>query len=130
MNTVPNTRCCDSAPHEPHPTTFAPATGIANGQCPGVPDFDCPEWCILDHAQDDARDDLILHQGNEFHPGERFAPTGDRLSIRVSRTDCPAEGSTGVPALAVSGELYLETWEQAAELAHAILDAFGYLQGA
>jgi hypothetical protein len=28
--------CFTSDPHEPHPTTFAPETGIANGICPGV----------------------------------------------------------------------------------------------
>lgn len=40
MSTVPNesqvVRCCDSRPHTPHLTTFAPETGIENGRCPGV----------------------------------------------------------------------------------------------
>jgi hypothetical protein len=82
----------------------------------------CPEWCVTDHAGDDPADpvdNLILHQAAEHFPG-----------VCVSRTDCPSEGRIGTPCLYVRVELELETWEQAAGFAHAVLDGFGYLAGA
>jgi hypothetical protein len=91
----------------------------------------CPDWCVLDHAQDDRRDDLVLHQGDDHTDGTvRKLLDPDRLDIRVSRTDCPAEGMLGTAALYVTTEVELTTWEQAAELARTILDGFGYLKGA
>jgi hypothetical protein len=92
---------------------------------------DCPDWCTDDHRADDERDDLITHMGDDHTDGTvRSLLDGHRLDIRVARTDCPSEGTVGVPSLYVRCEVELTTWEQAAELARAILDGFGYLKGA
>ncbi|MBU2662855.1 hypothetical protein KOI35_04975 [Actinoplanes bogorensis] len=137
----PPVRCAVTEPHEPHRTTFAPATGLPNGPCPGVsgrPES-CPDWCIEDHGTDDPSDPfngLVLHMGGDhtdshvrkmldLHPGG-----GTNLDLRVTRTDNRDEGTVGVPNLYVRIELELTTWEQAAELARTILDGFGYLDGA
>lgn len=89
----------------------------------------CPDWCLLDHTDDDPRVDLILHQDDDHTDGITRKLLGEHTNIRVSRTDCPAEGRIGEPALYVVVEAELTTWEQAAELARAILDGFGYLKG-
>lgn len=94
----------------------------------------CPEWCLLDHTADDVRDDLVLHQADDHTDGSVHrmlgVPAQHVLDVRVSRTDCPSEGTTGTPALLIRADLEVTTWEQAGELARTILDGFGYLQGA
>jgi hypothetical protein len=82
----------------------------------------CPDWCTLDHSDDDPADpiyNLILHTSDAHACG-----------LRVSRTDCPQEGRIGTPSLAGRIDVELTSWQEAAELAHAILDGFGYLEGA
>lgn len=105
---------------------------IADSICePGVAREDCPDWCTYDHRTDDARDDLILHMGDDHTDGTvRKLLGADKLEIRVARTDCPSEGTTGTASLMVRCDLELTLWEQAAELARTILDGFGYLAGA
>lgn len=97
---------------------------------------DCPDWCAYDHAAgDDPRDGLVMHLGNEHTDGtvRRLLGAGpgigSELDIRVVRCDCPSEDTVGTPSLHVRADLEVTTWEQAAELARTILDAFGYLQG-
>jgi hypothetical protein len=99
----------------------------------------CPDWCTDDHAGDDPADpvvNLILHQGDDHTEGTVSKllgvdqDNGMKLDVRVSRTDVPQEGVIGVPSVYVQAELELTTWEQAAELARTILDAFGHLAGA
>lgn len=97
---------------------------------PAAKPADCPDWCVIDHIHDDERDDLVLHQGDDHIDSTGWKLLGEDLSIRVSRTDSTAENTTGTPVLYVAAELELTTWEQAAELARAILDGFGYLKGA
>lgn len=88
----------------------------------------CPDWCVADHVRDRAAYegegtgevmDLVTHEAAPM-------PFG----LYVSRTDCPNEGRVGEPVLRVVLEVELKTWEEAAGLARAILDGFGYLQGA
>ena len=79
----------------------------------------CPDWCVRDHAEDDPRTDLILHQAPEHGYG-----------IRLSRTDCPSEGRIGKPVLHVDVDLELTGWEDAGRLAHAILEGVDFLIGA
>jgi hypothetical protein len=89
---------------------------------------DCPEWCTTDHGDDDVRDDLVLHQGDDHTDGVvRKLLDAHQLDLRVSRTDNLTDGTVGTPALYVRVEAELTTWEQAAELARAILDGFGYV---
>lgn len=94
----------------------------------------CPEWCTIGHAEDDDRGDLALHMGDDHTDGyaRRLLNVheGSKLLARVARTDDLAKGTAGVPALLVTADLELTTWEQAGELARTILDAFGYLEGA
>jgi hypothetical protein len=92
---------------------------------------DCPDWCTIDHRDDDVRDDLILHQGSDHTDGTvRKLLDAHQLSVRVARTDDLAAGQAGTPTLTVHLDVELTTWEQAAELARTILDGFGYLAGA
>lgn len=81
----------------------------------------CPDWCVTDHSEHPLTetDNLITHQAMPHAFG-----------MIVTRTDCPDEGTVGVPALRVALDLELATWEQAADLARSVLDAFGYLDGA
>lgn len=131
-------RCYDSSPHAPHETTFAPELGITNGLCGGVEEnprpAGCPDWCTFDHAEDDERDDLALHMGDD-HTDSTVRDLldvhqGSKLRVVVARTDDLSADTRGTPALLVTADLELTTWEQAAELARAILDGFGYLNGA
>ncbi|WP_229068387.1 hypothetical protein [Actinoplanes sp. DH11] len=90
---------------------------------------DCPEWCTIDHAEDDERDDLVLHQADDHTDGTiRRLLAADTLDIRIARTDSLTEGGTGEATVMVHVDVELRTWEQAAELARAILDGFGYLE--
>jgi hypothetical protein len=92
---------------------------------------DCPDWCTIDHAEDDARDDLVLHQGGDHTDGTvRKLLNPDTLDITVCRTDNVGEGRPGAAVLQVYADVELTTWQQAAELSRTILDAFGYLEGA
>jgi hypothetical protein len=89
----------------------------------------CPDWCTLTHdPEDDARDDLALHMGDD-HTDETARKLLDAhtLEVRVARTDVLSEGRTGTPNLFVRVDAELTTWQQAAELARTILDAFGYV---
>lgn len=148
MDTVPNpahipmclgapadlqAQCGQPGPHGPHPLgqllpeMFPPEMfPAADNRLPG-----CPDFCLYDHRTDDERDDLVLHHGDD-HTDDTVRQLLDphALDIRVARTDCPPEGRTGTPVLAVRMDLELTSWRQAAELAHAILDGFGYLHGA
>jgi hypothetical protein len=90
----------------------------------------CPDWCTIDHATDDERDDLVLHMGDDHIDGVGRKLLDGKLDIRVARCDDTEAGTRGVPNLYVRADLELTTWEQAAELARAILDGFGYLNGA
>jgi hypothetical protein len=144
MDTVPNSaqlptclgapaglqaNCGQPGPHGPHPLGQLLPLPL-----PTPPAAVDPDWCTVDHAADDERDDLVLHQGDDHTDGtvRRLlgVGSGSVLDIRVSRTDCPSEGRTGLPTLTIRADLELTTWEQAAELARAILDGFGYLPGA
>lgn len=95
---------------------------------------DCPEWCTLDHGEDDARDDLVLHLGDDHVDGtvRRLLEVhdGSKLAIQVARCDDLSTGTVGTPNLMVRADLELKTWEQVGELARTILDSFGYLEGA
>lgn len=125
-DTVPNILWTDMVPglcvvdgrnncathHGIHPVDLAEVRKLLN----------CPEWCVSEHAGDNPADpveNIMLH-----FSGERFQ------GVEVFRTDVPQEGTIGTPALRVAVDLELTTWQQAAELAHAILDGFGYLEGA
>jgi hypothetical protein len=89
---------------------------------------DCPEWCTFDHGDDDVRDDLVLHQGDDHTDGvARKLLDAHQLDLRVSRTDNLTDDTVGRSALYVRVEAELTTWEQAAELARTILDGFGYV---
>jgi hypothetical protein len=55
---------------------------------------------------------------------------GSREGSRSRATDRQSTQPVGAPALLIRADLELTTWQQAAELAHAILDGFGYLAGA
>jgi hypothetical protein len=93
---------------------------------------DCPEWCIVDHDADDPRDDIVLHAGDDHTESTvRKLLDAHQLDIRVVSTTntLPTEPATA-PTLHVRVDAELTTWEQAAELARTILDAFGYLKGA
>ncbi|MEV6306494.1 hypothetical protein AB0M02_44300 [Actinoplanes sp. NPDC051861] len=132
MSTVPN--ICHDAGHG----EFLAEGLICSGCGTKPPAIDCPDWCTIDHTGDDPADpieNLILHMGDDHGIDETtrdllHAHEGSQLDVRVARTDCPQEGTVGVPALMVRADLELTTWEQAAELARAILDSFGYLKGA
>jgi hypothetical protein len=92
---------------------------------------DCPDWCVIDHIHDDERDDLVLHQGEDYTDGTvRTLLGGHEFDVCIARTDSLTEGRIGTPALRITAEVELTTWEQAAQLARTILDAFGRLQGA
>lgn len=120
MNTVPN--------------DHTPATDVEHdddGCTTCKPAITCPDWCTLDHAEDDPRDDLALHQSDDHTDSvTRRLLDAHQLSVRVSRTDDLTAGQAGAPALTVHLDVELTTWEQAAELARTILDGFGYLHGA
>lgn len=113
--------CCgriDDDPHRNFCENYLPAGGL-----------DCPEWCTVDHSEDDNRDDLVLHQGADHVDGSvRKLLDPHQLDVRVSRTDLPSEGTAGTAALYVRAEVEITTWQQAAELARVILDSFGYLE--
>lgn len=96
-----------------------------------LPALNCPDWCTFEHDDGVADFDLVTHMGDDHLDGTgRKLLDGHKLEIRVARTDCLPEGTVGVPNLMVTCDLELTTWEQAAELARAILDGFGYLNGA
>jgi hypothetical protein len=122
--------CCGKLDDEPH-RNFCPQYRPVLDLEPG-----CPEWCTIEHAEDDDRDDLALHMGDDHTDGYArrllnvHEDYGSKLLVRVARTDDLGEGTTGVPALLVTADLELTTWEQAGELARTILDGFGYLEGA
>jgi hypothetical protein len=89
----------------------------------------CPEWCALTHdVEDDARDDMALHMGDD-HTDDTVRKLLDAhaLEVRVARLDVLSEGRTGTPNLHVRVDAEVTTWQQAAELARTILDAFGYV---
>lgn len=94
------------------------------------PDPDaCPDWCIEDHREDDPRDDIVLHRGGDHTDSTvRRLLAATQLDIRIVSTTnvLPTEPGTA-PTLNVRVDAELTTWEQAAELARTILDAFGYL---
>jgi hypothetical protein len=90
----------------------------------------CPEWCALTHdPEDDAHADLALHMGDDHTDDTVRKLLDGRVEVRVARTDVLSEGTTGTPNLYVRCELELTTWQQAAELARLIVDAFGYVPG-
>jgi hypothetical protein len=112
--------------------TLSPATRTVIRDMFGASPADCPEWCVVDHAEDDPRDDIVLHTGDDHTDGTvRKLLDAQRLDIRVTSTTStlPDEPDT-TPTLNVRVDVELKTWEQAAELARAILDGFGYLMGA
>lgn len=114
--------CCGRVVDEPH-------RNFCEHSHPGVAALDCPEWCVIDHTEDDARDDMVLHQGADHVDGAvRKLLDAHQLDVRVSRTDVPADGTIGTAALYVRAEVELTTWQQAAELSRVILDSFGYLE--
>jgi hypothetical protein len=89
----------------------------------------CPAWCTLTHdPEDDIRDDMALHMGDD-HTDDTVRKLLDAhtLEVRVARLDVLSEGRTGTPNLHVRVDAELTTWQQAAELARTILDAFDYV---
>lgn len=91
---------------------------------------DCPDWCTLDHRTD-VDESAVLHLGDD-HTDSTVRKLldvheGSTLDVRVARCDNNDEGTLGTPNLMVRCDLELATWEQAAELARTILDAFGYV---
>lgn len=96
----------------------------------GRPDT-CPAWCTVDHSDDKDPLELRLHLGDEHTDGTvrdlLQVHTGSTIDIRVARCDNPDEGTVGTPNLMVRMDLELTTWEQAAELARTILEAFSFV---
>lgn len=95
----------------------------------------CPAWCTLTHdPEDDARDGMALHMGYD-HTDDTVRKLLDAhtLEVRVARLDILTEDlageRTGTPNLHVRIDAELTTWQQAAELARTILDAFDYVPG-
>ncbi|MEU4618857.1 hypothetical protein AB0G04_02600 [Actinoplanes sp. NPDC023801] len=95
----------------------------------------CPAWCTLTHDPiDDARDGMALHMGDD-HTDDTVRKLLDAhtLQVRVARLDVLTEDLVGerigTPNLHVHVDVEVTTWQQAAELARTILDAFDYVPG-
>jgi hypothetical protein len=113
--------CCGRVDDEPHRNFcehYRPAAGAP----------ECPDWCVEDHSTDDARDDLVLHMGDDHTDGSvRKLLDAHALDVRVARTDDLTARTAGIPSLMVRLDAELTTWEQAGGLVRTILDGFGYL---
>jgi hypothetical protein len=136
--------CCGAIDGDPHRnfckhyratvavTATVPSVVTSTTEAPVVmaPEHD-PEWCTIDHAEDDDRDDLVLHMGDDHTDRSvRTLLNAHRLSLRIAQADDVDAFLPGKPTLMVHVDVELTTWEQAAELARTILDGFGYLKGA
>jgi len=96
MDTVPNTRCYDSAPHAPHLTTFAPELGITNGQCPGVLDDGGFAEQFLEQRR--ISPDVVRGVAVQLaHAGYDIDPGGDVQQLTDRINELLAEGTEPTP---------------------------------